>query len=653
MKNVIVHGWNQLSRFEKTVLAGTAGASLIAAVVLFLFAVGGDSLVKAAYEERLPAVFNRVIQVQDSYPLQHYLALKTDIALHLLMLWAAGCALGVPSILIVYRFFFSDRPVRIGWLIFVCCLSLVLLFAYNFDLKINSVHTFFYTGPVYQILNGNVPPMDPLFGGEILHYQWGHGWAAAMLSKLVHVTPFSSFLIINVLSLAGCLWLLYRISFMVTASRSVSVFCSFFVIYCGTILNWQAIADLHRRFPFYLGEDRVFPLLVKFVNNNAATFGLFFFLLAAWGTLKLFERRKTVLYSLAVLAGAVGTLFFYTAYGPGMLAWVGCIGLWVVICKRGEFASYGRTLGLLCALMVIVLAVMYPYLRQISSSGGYLRVELFNLRFATANLLHFLVPTFPTLGLILIFRKHIVDSVNRQHLALLGCLFVSNMGCYILFHFPSSIEYKFMLLALVPFGLVGGIALARLRHYSRWAALGLFALLCLPSVQLYLYQFSASPRTVFDVHYTAPFYENGMALERRDPEENELYQWIRRHTSTDRYFADRETRVPVYAQRSLWVAFETGKFLPGYAMSATRIKDLHGYDQQEFDRRQQVVQNLYGSENTLTAEEIAVRLAEDHVYVIVRNDNLQKSLAAHGFEEVFVSETARFRVLVPAADLPQ
>ena len=490
--------------------------------------------------------------------------------------------------------------------------------------------------------------MDPLFGGEILHYQWGYPWAAAFLSKMLNITPFSSFAVINVLSLAGCLWLLYKISNLLIDDPKINIFSSVFTIYCGTCMNPHTIAKLRNIIPFYGGETRIFPLLMKFYNNNGVPLGLIFFLLMVYGTMKLFERKRTAFYSFLILSGTVCSLFFYAAYGPGILAWVGFIGLmWLIKYKDEDFRAFGRTLLILSILIIISVLAVSPYLRQISSSGGFLEVEFFSLQNFFRNLLSFLLPGSLLLIIIIFFRKYLTANLNRQNLSLMGCLFLSNIACYLVFHISPNVEYKFLLLALLPFGIVGGIAFTRIQHYSRPLALGLLFVLLLPSLQISRWRFESSPRTIFDINHIAPYYENGTSLESRNPGEKAMYEWIRENTSMDTYFLDAKTKIPVYAQRSLWVGFDDGTKLPGYAMAVPRMKILHGYDDQEYSQRQQIAQNIFGSQNSLTQEEVASYIIQNKLFVVVRNDNIKTPLDHYGLREVFTSETGQFRIIAP------
>jgi hypothetical protein len=654
MKNGILYRYSLLSRFEKILLANVFFVSLILISLLILFVWTGDYFVQSMYEQRSLPILNQLIQNQAQHPLEYYLALKKDVALHLFICWSVFSIFMVSGLWSLYRFFFSDKKVCPVVIVFVCSLATAILFLYNYELRITSIHTFFRAGPAYQILNGHIPPLDPLFGGEVLHYQWGYTWAAAVLSKILNITPFSSFSILNVLPLAGCLWLLYKISNLLIDDPKINIFSSFFTIYCGTFINSDTLFKLRDVIPFYGGENRIFPLIIKFNNNSGVPLGLVFFLLMVYGTMKLFEKKKPVLYSLLVLTGAIGSLFFYAAYGPGILAWFGFMGLlWLVKYKDDDFRAFGRTLLLLYALMCVSLLVVSPYLRQISTSGSFLQVDLFNPRIVLQHILNFLLPSLLSFASIVIFRKYWIHSLERRNLSIMVCLFASNLLCYLVFHIPSSVEYKFLLLAMIPFGIIGGIAFTRIQLYSKWLAAGLLFILFIPSLQLFRYQFESSPQRIFDINYITPYYENGTTLESRDPEENAMYRWIRENTSLETYFLDKETRIPVYAQRSLWIGFDTGQRIPGYAMNMLRLKMMHGYDEQEYCRRQQLVQNIFGTENSMTQEEVADYLKRYGIFVVVRDNNSKIPLDHYGLNEVFNSDTGRFSIFatVSAKDL--
>jgi hypothetical protein len=646
MKNPIWRAFQSIDRFEKTILLTFSLVSLILIVCLAYFVLAGDDLIGSIYEQRSLPVLNKLIEHQSLHPLEYYLGLKKDIAQHLLLLWSVFAALAVSGLTILHRFFFTDKTLHPIWVIFPCCLVTSFIYLYNVEWKVISIHTFFRAQIVYQIMNGNCPPMDPLFAGETLHYQWGYPWAAAFLSNLLNITPFSSFAWINVLSLGCCLWLLYKISNRLIDDPKINIFSAFFVIYCGTIIGPGIIAKLSRMIPFYTGENRIFPLILKFHNNNGVPLGLVFFLLMVYGTLRLFEKKMMFFYSFLVFIGAACCMFFYAAFGPAILAWTGSIGLWWLLKYKDEnFRALGRPLLILCILMTLSIAVASPYLRQISSSGGFLEMEFLNPGILIGNFLNFILPTCAGVCVIFWSRKYLSRNLHLQNLSLLSCLFLASITCYFIFHFPSHVEYKFLLAALLPFGVVTGIAFSHIRHRSRWMALALLGLFALPAIQVIRYHFESSPRTLFDINYMAPYYENGTALESRNPEENAMYHWIRENTSLEACFLDAETKIPVYAQRSLWVAFDTGGTLPGYGMTVPRMKIMHGYDDREFSLRQQVVQNLFGSQRSMTEQEMVTYLMQNRLNVVIRKDNMTFPLDHPQLQEIFASETGQFRII--------
>ena len=650
MKKKILYRCNCLSRFEIIVLISTFLMSLAILSALIFFILSDNSFIQSVYEQRSFGFFNQFIQNREHFPLEHYLAMKKDIAFNLFLRWLLFAGFGVSILMIIHRFFFSGKKIYLLWVIITCCAATAFLYLYNSEYKIISTHTFFRAQIVYQIMNGNCPPMDPLFGGEPLHYQWGYAWAAAVISQLFHMTPFDSFAMINVLTLAGCLWLLYKISNRLIDNPKVNIFCAAFTIYCGTIINNSTLIQLAYTLPFYRGENRVFPLLIKFQSNNGSPLGLVFFLLMVYATIRLFEKKKIIFNSCLILSGTACCIFFYAAFCPVILAWTGFIGLlWLMKYKKDDFRVYGQSLFILCGLIATSVMVLLPYLRQVSSVGGYSTVDILNPRILLENSFHFLLPSSLTLLIIIIFRRYLRKNLNHQNLSLTISLFVSAMACYLCFHFPSSVEYKFLLLALIPFGIIGGIAFSRIQHYSRWLALGLFFALMLPSFQLYRHQFESSSRQFFDFSYIPPFYENGTTLESSNPQENAMYQWIRENTSMNTYFLDKETKIPVYAQRSLWVGFDTGKKLPGYAMSISRLKALHGYDEHEYCQRQEVAQNIFGSKKSMSESQISAYLTQHQIFVIIRNGNAALAMNDPRIREVFCSENKQFRIIAPAA----
>src|SRR5258706_12220603 len=82
------------------------------------------------------------------------------------------------------------RPGRPGMLL----LALTILFCVYFGNPLHRVyssHGFWHHAIVYEILNGQFPPQDPLAAVERLLYPWGMHFVAAGVSRLLAAsTPF-------------------------------------------------------------------------------------------------------------------------------------------------------------------------------------------------------------------------------------------------------------------------------------------------------------------------------------------------------------------------------------------------------------------------------------------------------------------------------
>ncbi len=649
MKKTIFDKYSSLDRIEQRLLISISLISMALISSLVLYVLAGENFVRSIYLQRSFSFFNKLIQNQDLHSLEYYLDMRKDIAIYIFLVWSTLSVFATSGVIFVNRFFFSEKKLRPIWIILICCLAATVLYLYNLEWKVTAIHSFFRGQAMYQIMNGNCPPMDALFGGEPLHYQWGYPWAAAFVASMLNVTPFSAYAIINVLSLAGCLWLLYKISNLLIDDPKVNIFSALFTLYCGTFIGNATLGRLGKLIPFYGGENRLFPILIKFSSNNGNPIGLVFFLLMVFATMKIFERKRPFFYGFLIALGATCCIFFYAAFGPGIIAWVGFAGLlWLTKYKDNDFKDFGRGFLLMSILIAVSVLAVSPYLRLLSSSGGFLQVEFLNMKTLCRGFFSFLLPSSLSIIVIMFFRKYLAENLNRRNLSLLVCLFLSSVTCYLFFHIPGNAEYKFLLLGMLPFGIIAGIAFTRIRFHSKWLALGLFTLLFIPSLIISYHQFASSPGTIFDVYRNAPFYENGTALESSDAEENSMYIWIRENTTMDTYFLDKETKIPVFAQRTLWVGFDTGEKLPGYSMTVPRIKSLHGYDDQEFSRRNEVAQNIFGSQDSMTEEEIVAYLVEKQLFVVVRDNNIKIPTDHPDLQGIFTSEKGRFKIAAPA-----
>ena len=164
---------------------------------------------------------------------------------------------------------------------------------------------------------------------------------------------------------------------------------------------------------------------------------------------------------------------------------------------------------------------------------------------------------------------------------------------------PLWSQYKFLLLGVFAFGIVGGIAFRTLHERAWPVALVVLSLFLLPFALDCVHKardWNDAPRV---------FSEAGIALEHRDPAERDLYRWMRTSTHPRAVFVDTDLGLPVYGQRALYVALPEQAELE--ALSLDRVptpgdgytldpriflKDVDGYPGDLVDRRQQVAARL-------------------------------------------------------------
>ncbi|HVP57161.1 MAG TPA: hypothetical protein VMU02_03600, partial [bacterium] len=89
-------------------------------------------------------------------------------------------------------FFLAGKRIPKIWLVALGVAPVALIYVLNPEFRVYSFHSFMHAGIIYQILNGNIPPTDPLLAGHAVAYPWGGHLIAAGLSRVFDITPFLS-----------------------------------------------------------------------------------------------------------------------------------------------------------------------------------------------------------------------------------------------------------------------------------------------------------------------------------------------------------------------------------------------------------------------------------------------------------------------------
>jgi len=216
---------------------------------------------------------------------------------------------------------------------------------------------------------------------------------------------------------------------------------------------------------------------------------------------------------------------------------------------------------------------------------------------------------------------------------------------------PLNVEYKALILSTVTLGILGGISLSAMRQWcSKNVIFILLLLFIFPSfsnIYTKLRRFDRLPVT---------YVEKGKYIYSKNPEENELYEWVRKETTKDDVFIDALPFLPVFAQRQLFVASdvsfigEAGQFRignPGYGFPFSIVlQTIYGCDPNLLESRKNIINSIYSLNRELTSEQIDQLSTSslDNIYVIIRKVIFQDTFNQQGFDEVFRSSKNNYLV---------
>jgi hypothetical protein len=392
-------------------------------------------------------------------------------------------------------------------------------------------------------------------------------------------------------------------------------------------------------FPSFQPELRIIPVFKKFFNINGVPIGLVFFLLFVYAIIKILENKNTWFYAILTLVSILGCGFFYLPMAPGIPATtLALTALWLMLARTNYFAGTAKPVILTIGAVIIGTFLLGPYVLS-ASSGVSQSIELFNFSFVLENCVNYLIAAGPLLIITLMNIKYLVNRLNSRVFLVLLVVMMGNAACYLFIHIPDSAEYKFLLLSTVTLGILAGLALHNMKRWChKTVVLILMLLFLFPSYEVTLRK-SKKPG------HRPVYIEDGKNILFAAEEENELYQWIKPNTPKDSVFIDLELKIPVYAQRRLFIGMDRpdGKKEIGYGLYIDDILHIrNGIDSHMIAKRKTLVKNIYGLDDTLPRKEILDYLATEDIYVIVRTEILSRDFDKGGFKEVFSSSQKHF-----------
>lgn len=547
-----------------------------------------------------------------------------------------ACSLVLLSLILL------GRKIPWIWLLLWGLSPVILVYALNPDFRVYSFHSFMHGGIVYQILNGKIPPPDPLVAGQATHYPWGFHMLAAGLSRLLRVSPFISMALLNIISLLLVMVFIYKISQLLIVSRRAGILAVIGAVFGSTPVVPELLRMLPKTIPT---EIRGIPMLHKFISVNPLPIGLVLFLPAVYAAIRLFQGKRLVVNTLLVAGSALATGFVYPAFLPGIAAGVGLGFIVIVALRTAGLGRSGLAGGMLTvAALAVAGLILRPYLTSIGS-GTVSNMQILDRRSVVANLARWVTTLAPVTVLIVLNLRQLTARLDRRGLLVVAVVAVASAGVYLAIHLPFDNEYKLLLISMVMLGMLGGLAFdAMLERYRRPAVLALVIVFIIPALRV------TWLRAVRGRKVPSTYVERGMNTEPVDSEEAEFYRWIRTDTAANSVFIDSGLEIPVLGRRRLFIPppGRGRQHQKGFGMIRIILTAQSGYDAELIDSRISIVDRLYDTSERLRPRDIAeLRALGADVYAIARDTETAGDLENTGFLQVFSSPGGNRVYLLP------
>ncbi|MEM7164790.1 MAG: hypothetical protein AAF581_04960 [Planctomycetota bacterium] len=447
----------------------------------------------------------------------------------------------------------------------------------NTNLLVSS-HGRFHVGYVYQILNGQLPPENPIFAGAPAGFYWLYHVLLAMVCDLLQVTPYLAHGIVAVAALViGLFWIGRLLLLLIDASVSpfllallalfalfgMNLFGSLAMLSRGTAFFWiDAESTLHstavlKELRTMKLDARLCSLFHKYLHYSGVPAGLLYFNFGLFVVVRALKRGvHPGDFSLLAVAIA-GAIAFHTLTGFYMVVCVlsatamtlvanqlrnerqislasisGWLRHWLAHFRRSRVAAkLARSLLLLFTIAVTLSCMHYVYTTTTGgpsllelNDGTFLKRDWRNIRGAIWAIAPFLA-----VGVYAGWRRWDPPVVFASLLALIG------LGLALLLHIEVYNEYKFIYLSTIPALIIAtpvvhnfigvphpGPRIALLRRISGWAAL---VLVC-SNLLLVSLAYRATPDSEF-------LYGQGTHVSSDTILHRELYDWIRKNTAVE------------------------------------------------------------------------------------------------------------------------
>ena len=501
-------------------------------------------------------------------------------------------------------------------------LPLVFIYWWTPNNRIVSYHSFWHTSIVYQILNGNIPPNNPLLGGEILLYPWATHLLVAAMSYILRVSPPTAFALVNLCALLLSAILVFKISRFFSSDRTANVFAVFLSIFGITFTRKNLISLIASPAP-----RNGILVFEKFGNVNSTHLGVLFFALFLYSLLHIFsENPHDKRYYATLVISVVGAGFFYPFHWLGVLVCCfSCCLILFLLHKRNILSKIVAVFA--CALGGTLLVLPYIYLISLGKSE--------ELSLTLASSLHvlksgftYLLTVLPISIIIFWKRKILLNSLRTKtnSTLILITAITTTALMYIFISGPLGVEYKYAMLSYFSLGILGSVCLRDIYYSNRVICFLLIASFLLPFSS---YMFSKVEARTLDYTYIV---EDGIYLRHRNPGEDELYRWISTQTNRNAIFVDSNLpTVALFGRRQVYYGqpYEHNWSSRTHLGWYQPFKFL-GYSLEMTEARKKVVDEIYLKSNAEISEDVFSELnninSTRDMYIIARDAVANKKL---------------------------
>jgi hypothetical protein len=512
-------------------------------------------------------------------------------------------------------------------LLFVFALT-AALYLINPMLSIYSNHGMAHLGFAYATERFHWPPEDPYFAGTSLHYPWGFDAMVGMMSTLMNISPGWVYTGCNLAALAVTVAAMAKITRLLDGDL-VTVNCAVVLaLLAPTLLGDGALDVLRPLVPetmtsFAFWGPEALPAMEKYSSMNAMPLGIAVGLV---GLYKLLSIIKSVKYNMLDIISAAILIALIGYVYPHIWLTV-CVIAVVCVAVAFRAGDRGKALALLAALVLGNLAVLL-YLRALTGGRAQGQSAFFyeDPREYLYHLLHVAIILLPLWLLIALGRRSLGEQLRRSwvHRAALGSG-LALLLAFLVMNAPGGV-FKFRAMAIFCLAPLAAPGLKRIYDWNRTALVFILALQLMP----FCYGWYA--KTPWGWGFAAePCYWQGTTLRHGLPEQDRLYQWIRENTPITAILIDNKPYVPVFAQRSLFVARQSNwnaedwwSRRDGWLFHPDEwLRIIDGHSTEEIRRRNELVDALYTKADPRSGEDLAGRLGEltgdRAVFVVARN----------------------------------